>query len=273
LKRHYRPDQNARFLLNITPETAQWKYISFKVAKLSPNEIIEADTGTEEVVIVPLAGRGKLLFNGETHELTRKDLFRELADIAYLPPRTKYKLEAIESFEVAIGGAPAEGKLPARIIRRNQIPSVVRGGANAKRGVCTLADSDELTERLVVYEIHTPSGNWSSFPPHRHDTRDHSSYHEETYYYRFLPENGFAIQRIYTRDTDLDVAIPVQHGDVVLIHEGYHPVVKASGTNAYYLDSWPGDVRKISAANDFSLRLGEQSKNWEGNPIEIPLKS
>ena len=116
MKRLYRPDHNSRFLLNITPETAQWKYISFKVAKLSSNETIEADTAAEEVVIVPLVGRGKLLFKGETHELARKDLFRELADIAYLPPRTKYKLEAIESFEVAIGGAPAEGKLPARII-------------------------------------------------------------------------------------------------------------------------------------------------------------
>ncbi len=195
LKRHYRPDQDSRFLLNITPELAQWKYISFKVARLSPNETIEAHTATEEVVIVPLVGRGKLLFNGQTHELARKDLFRQLADIAYLPPRTKYKLEAIESFEVAVGGAPAEGKLPARIIRRNQIPSALRGGANVERGVSTLADSDDLTERLVVYEIHTPSGNWSSFPPHRHDTRDNSSYHEETYYYRFLPENGFAIQR------------------------------------------------------------------------------
>src|SRR6266436_4893709 len=250
LKRHYRPDQNARFLLNITPETAQWKYISFKVAKLRPNETIEADTAT--------------------HEVARKDLFRELADVAYLPPRTKYKLEAIESFEVAVGGAPAECKLPSRIIRRNQIPSAVRGGANAERGVSTLADSDELTERLVVYEIHTPSGNWSSFPPHRHDTRDNSSYHEETYYYRFLPENGFAIQRIYTRDTDLDVAIPVQHGDVVLIHEGYHPVVKAPGTNAYYLNFLAGDVRKISAVNDPFYDW--VSKNWEGNPIEIPLK-
>src|SRR6266436_2863165 len=123
LKRNYRPDQNSRFLLNITPETAQWKYISFKVARFGPKETIEADTVTEEVVVVPLAGRAKLVFNGETHELARMDLFRELADIAYLPPRTKYKLEAIEPFEVAIGGAPAEGKLPARIIRRNQIPS------------------------------------------------------------------------------------------------------------------------------------------------------
>jgi 5-deoxy-glucuronate isomerase len=270
VKRNYRPNQNSRFLLDVRPETAQWKYISFKVARLAPGEKMDADTSREEIVIVPLVGRAKITFNGETHELYRKDLFRTLADIAYLPPRTTYRIEAVEMFEVAIGGAPADGKLPARIIRRNQIPTGIRGDANAKRSVSTLADSDELTERLVVYEIHTPSGNWSSFPPHRHDTRDNSSYHEETYYYRFLPENGFAIQRIYTRDTDLDVAIPVHDGDVVLIHEGYHPVVKAPGTNAYYLNFLAGDVRKISAVNDPNYDW--VSDNWEGNPIEIPLK-
>src|SRR4029077_693480 len=90
LKRHYRPDQNSRFLLNITPETAQWKYISFKAARLGPTPTIEAETAAQDAVIVPLVGHLKLSFNGETHELARKDLFRELADIAYLPPRTKY---------------------------------------------------------------------------------------------------------------------------------------------------------------------------------------
>src|SRR5260370_12321301 len=107
LKRNYRSDQNARFLLNITPETAQWKYISFKVARLSPHERIEANTATEEVVIVPLVGRGKLLFNDQTPKLTPKDPFRELADIAYLPTRTHYKLEAIGSFDVATGAIPS----------------------------------------------------------------------------------------------------------------------------------------------------------------------
>jgi 5-deoxy-glucuronate isomerase len=270
LKRHYRPNQDGPFSIDVSREMAQWKYISFKVARIVPGETIETNTAREEIIIVPLVGSGKLSFNDETHELVRKDLFRDLPDLAYLPPQTNYRLEAIESFEAAIGGAPTEGNLPARIIRRDQISSAIRGRANVRRGVTTLADSDELTERLVVYEIHTPSGNWSSFPPHRHDTRDHSSYHEETYYYHFLPENGFALQRIYTRDTDLDVAIPVQHGDLVLIHEGYHPVVKAPGTNAYYLNFLAGDVRKISAVNDPSYEW--VSKFWEGNPIEIPLK-
>src|SRR5258708_22389140 len=134
LKRHYRPNENSRFLLNVTPETAEWKYISFKVARLVPGQTIEIDTAMEEVLIVPLVGRGKLSFNSESHWLARKDLFRELADIAYLPPRTKYKLEGIESFEVAIRAGPADGKMAARIIRKDPIPTARRGRGEARRG-------------------------------------------------------------------------------------------------------------------------------------------
>ena len=86
--------------------------------------------------------------------------------------RVAYRVEAMGAFEFAVGGAPAEGRLPARIIRKDEIGTAVRGAANAARGVSTLLDSDDITERLTVYKIHTPSGNWSSFPPHRHDTRD-----------------------------------------------------------------------------------------------------
>ncbi len=269
MKRRLRSDPEGKFLLDVSPTTAGWRYLSFKVARLDPGGVIEADTGNEEVIFVPLAGRGRIVFNGQAHELARRDLFREVPDLVYLPPRTPYRLEGLETLEVAWGGAPAEGRLPARFLSHDQIPTSVRGEANVRRGVSALADSDELTERLTVYEIHTPSGNWSSFPPHRHDTRDGSSYHEETYYYRFLPSDGFAMQRLYTRDTDLDEAIAVQHGDVVLVHEGYHPVVKAPGTNAYYLNFLAGDVRKITAVND--PHYDWIARNWAGNPIDIPL--
>jgi 5-deoxy-glucuronate isomerase len=137
--------------------------------------------------------------------------------------------------------------------------------------VNVLLDSDELTERLTVYEIRPPSGNWSSFPPHRHDGRGDSSYHEETYYYRLTPSDGFAIQRIYTRDTDLDVAIPVHDGDLVVVHEGYHAVVNAPGTNAYYLNFIAGDVRKMNPVND--PHYDWVNKQWDGKPIPIPVKS
>jgi 5-deoxy-glucuronate isomerase len=269
MKRHYKPAKNEETLLDITPEKAQWRYISFKVLALGPGKSLQANTGGEEIVFVPLTGEGVLEFGGERLSLKRPDLFTCKPDIAYLPPNTSYKLEGGQSFEIAVGGAPAVGSKPARVIRANEIQTAIRGGANLQRGVSTLLDSDDYSERLTVYEIHTPSGNWSSFPPHRHDTRDGSSYHEEIYYYRLKPANGFAIQRIYTRDTDLDVAIPVENGDVVLIHEGYHPVVKAPGTNSYYLNFLAGDVRKITAINDPNYDW--LAKDWTGQPISIPL--
>jgi 5-deoxy-glucuronate isomerase len=269
MKRHYRPDLTNRIRIDITPETAGWKYLSFRVMALGTGDSVEFDSGGNEVIIVPLSGRGICSFGKQDHSFERTSVFAGPTDIFYLPPGTRFSVKATEAAEVAIGGAPAQGRLPARVIERSQISIGVRGDANAKRSVSTLADSDQLTERLTVFEIHTPSGNWSSFPPHRHDTRDRSSYHEETYYYRFQPRNGFAIQRIYTRDTDLDIAVPVQDGDLVLVHEGYHPVVKAPGTNAYYLNFLAGDVRRISAVND--PEYDWVATNWMGNPIAIPI--
>jgi 5-deoxy-glucuronate isomerase len=269
MKRHYRSRLAGRTRLDITPKTADWRYLSFRVVALGAGEAAEFETGADEVVVVPLSGTGICSFANQGHPFERSSVFAGPTDIFYLPPTTRCSIKAGEATELAIGGAPAEGRQPARVIRRSEIAVGVRGDANVKRSVSTLADSDQLTERLTVYEIHTPSGNWSSFPPHRHDTRNHSSYHEETYYYRFQPKNGFAIQRIYTRDTELDVAIPVQDGDLVLIHEGYHPVVKAPGTNAYYLNFLAGDVRGISAVND--PEYDWIATNWNGNPITVPI--
>jgi 5-deoxy-glucuronate isomerase len=269
MKRHYRPDPTKTIRIDVTPEIAGWKYLSFRVVALGLKDTHEFNTGSNEIIIVPLLGKGICKFNKQDYPFERRDLFAGPTDILYLPPRTQVRVSAGEPVELAIGGAPAEGRLPARVIRRSEISVGVRGDANVKRSVSALADSDQLTERLTVYEIHTPSGNWSSFPPHRHDTREHSSYHEETYYYRFRPANGFAIQRIYTRDTDLDVAIPVLDGDLVLVHEGYHPVVKAPGTNAYYLNFLAGDVRRISAVND--PEYDWVAANWNGNPIAVPV--
>jgi len=269
MKRHYRPDITNPNRIEITPEIAGWKYLSFRVVALAGGNSLDLNTNGNEVILVPLSGLGVCSFAKGNHPFERSSVFAGPTDIFYLPPRTQFTIKATEPVELAIGGAPAEGRLPARVIQCSEIPVAVRGEANAKRSVSTLADSDQLTERLTVFEIHTPSGNWSSFPPHRHDTRDRSSYHEETYYYRFQPKNGFAIQRIYTRDTELDIAIPVQDGDLVLVHGGYHPVVKAPGTNAYYLNFLAGDVRRISAVND--PEYDWVSSNWAGNPIPVPI--
>jgi 5-deoxy-glucuronate isomerase len=271
MQRHYKPTLDKLYRHDVRAENAGWKYLSFAAAALEATQTLEHNTGNEECVIVPLIGHATVAYGSETHTIGRGDLFRQLTDIIYLPPRTDFRIAASERFEVAIGRAPAVGKLPARRIRREDMPSFVRGDANVQRGVNVLLDSDELAERLIVFEIRPPSGNWSSFPPHRHDSRDNSSYHEETYYYRLAPTDGFALQRIYTRDTDLDVAISVADGDLVLVHEGYHAVVNAPGTNAYYLNFLAGDVRKMRPVND--PHYDWVSKQWDGNPNPIPVRA
>ena len=130
----------------------------------------EFGTGGDTVIIVPLSGQGICTFGSRDNPFARSTVFTEQADIFYLPPRLDTAIKASEPAELAIGGAPAEGRLPARVIRHSEISVGIRGEANVKRSVSALADSDQLTERLTVYEIRTPSGNWSSFPPHRHDT-------------------------------------------------------------------------------------------------------
>jgi 5-deoxy-glucuronate isomerase len=139
MNRNYHSSREGQYALNVDPQKAEWKYISFKVVNLRPGEKLETETGGEEVVFVPLVGRGTLTFGGKSYELKRKDLFRGRPDIAYLPPRTSYTLEATDALEMALGGAPAEGRLLARIIPHDKIATAVRGGANVKRGVSTLS--------------------------------------------------------------------------------------------------------------------------------------
>jgi 5-deoxy-glucuronate isomerase len=267
--RHVRSGRGPGTLLEITPESVGWRYLSFRVIGLAPGESVTADTGEMEIAIVPLGGSGSFTFGGATHPVARRDVFTEKPHVLYLPPRTEYSIGAMEAFEVAIGAAPASGRLPARLYAPGELPSFARGESNVRRGVTATLDPTFPSERLIAYEILTPSGNWSSFPPHRHDGRLGTSYHEETYYHRMAPSDGFAIQRLYTRDTDLDVSIAATDGDLVLVHEGYHTVATAPGTNAYYLNFLAGDTKPVVQLNDPAYAWIVD--DWTGRPIDIPL--
>ena len=262
--RHLRSRSGPGTLLEITPASVGWQYLSFRVLALAPGETVEGETGGEEIAIVPLSGSGSFAFGGETHPVARKDVFTEKPHVLYLPPRAAYSIGAVGGFEVAIGSAPAAGRHPARLYAPEELPSFARGGANASRGVTATLDPTFPSERLIAYEILTPSGNWSSFPPHRHDGRFGTSYHEETYYYRLSPGDGFAMQRIYTGDTDLDVSIAAADGDLVLVHEGYHTVA-----NAYYLNFLAGETKPVTQLNDPAYAWIVD--DWAGRPVPIPL--
>jgi 5-deoxy-glucuronate isomerase len=256
--------------LAITPASVGWRYLSFRVVALGPGETMDATLPGEELVVVPLAGSGHFRFDGGDHPVSRRDVFTAKPHVLYVPPGTACSIVADGTFEVAIGSAPATGQYPARLYRPDELPSFVRGGANASRGVTATLDPGLETERLIAYEILTPSGNWSSFPPHRHDGRFGTTYHEESYYYRLTPVDGFAIQRLYTRDTDLDVSIAAADGDLVLVHEGYHTVATAPGTNAYYLNFLAGDTKPVVQLNDPAYAW--IADDWTGRPIAIPVE-
>ena len=265
--RHLRSGAAPGTILEITPERIGWRYLSSRVVVLAPGELLAGDTAGNEIAIVPLRGSGTFVFGGSAHPVARRDVFTAKPHVLYLPPGTAYTVAAAGPFEVAIGEAPATGRYQARLYRPDELPSFVRGGANVSRGVTAAFDPTFESERLIAYEILTPSGNWSSFPPHRHDGRFGTTYHEESYYYRLSPSDGFAIQRIYTRDTDLDVSIAVADGDLVLVHEGYHTVAVAPGTNAYYLNFLAGETKPVTQLNDPAYAWIVD--DWTGRPVPL----
>jgi 5-deoxy-glucuronate isomerase len=268
--RHIRPGLGPGTVLEVTPESVGWRYLSFEIVALVPGEAVERHSGGQEIAIVPLAGSGWFGFGGRQHPVSRKDVFSEKPHVAYLPPGTVFSIRAVSAFEVAIGSAPASSRHPARLYAPGELPGFVRGGANVSRVVTATLDPAFPSERLIAYEIITPSGNWSSFPPHRHDGTNGSSYHEETYYFRLQPSDGFAIQRIYSPESGLDESYCARDGDLILVHEGYHTVATAPGTNAYYLNFMGGDVRPVTQYIDPAYAW--VAEDWAGKPTAIPVR-
>jgi 5-deoxy-glucuronate isomerase len=232
----------------VSRDRAGWKYISFKVWKLSKGQRIQDDTAGEEIGLVILTGTvtvdsatGRWDSIGE-----RESVFTGKPYVVYLPPNTAFSITAETDCEVARAGTAARTGAAARLIMPDEITEEQRGEGNARRSIRHVLEADRPAESMFLVEVITPNGNWSSFPPHKHDVDDppRETYLEETYYHRFRPSQGFGFQRIYTPDRDLDEAIVIEDGTVVLVPRGYHPVVVAPGYDLYYLNVMAGPVRE-----------------------------
>ncbi|MBF6595922.1 MAG: 5-deoxy-glucuronate isomerase [Thermaceae bacterium] len=259
--------------LEVTPTKAGWRYLSFKTIRLKAGENLAGNTQGQEAALVPLAGTLEVKANRQTIQLSRKDVFSELPNVLYLPPGSEYVVEAISSAHFALGSAPAEGKYPLRLFRPPEMRVEMRGGANATRQVNHILGPDLPAERLLLYEVYTPSGFWSGWPPHRHDGRRNSLYIEETYYYRITPQTGWAVHRNYSPEDSLDELLLVRDGDLVLAPKGYHPVAAAPGSNVYYLNFMAGEAlneaRATSPVDDPDW--GWMRGDWVGQPLELPI--
>jgi len=170
--------------------------------------------------------------------------------------------------ELGDGRAPTRKRLQPRVIRPEDCGFEIRGGGNATRQIVDIIAPAGAADRLMICEVFTPAGNWSSYPPHKHDVdRPPGEVKlEEIYYYRFADRDGFGFQRLY--DTRHDQTLTVTHGDVVLIRSGYHPFVTAHGYNAYYLNVLAGTRRSMAASDDPRYA---QFRQWPAPDPRLPI--
>jgi 5-deoxy-glucuronate isomerase len=241
-------------IVSIDPGDAGWEYISFRVWRLAPGDVVHDSTDGEEIGLVLLSGTITVETGEGRWERVegRASVFEGKPYVLYLPPGFEYRLTAESACEVARAGARAERGATARLITPDDIAEETRGAGNTQRLVRPLLPASRPAERLILSETIVPGGNWSSYPPHKHDTGDppHETYLEETYYHRFRPMQGFGFQRVYSADGSLDEAMTVQDGTLVLVPRGYHPTVTAPGYDQYYLNVMAGPVREWRFTED-----------------------
>lgn len=202
-----------------------------------------------------LSGRADMSFGGREWSSvgSRDSVFGGRPDAFYAPCGGAITITAgSEVAEVALCWAPAtSGSLPV-LIRAGDIRPLTRGSGRTERTIHNILMEDRPAETLLVTEVLTPAGNWSSYPPHKHDTDDppRETYLEETYYHRISRPEGFAVQFVYSGDRSLDEAIQVRDGDVVIVPRGYHPVAAGPGYDLYYLNVMGGPRRRWLITTD-----------------------
>jgi 5-deoxy-glucuronate isomerase len=261
--------------LVVTPESTGFEYLTMRVRKLASGEKFSSETESTELGIVILGGRCSVESTaGSWFSLgVRAHVFDGMPTTVYLPIQTEFTLHAETDCEVALCFSRAEEKFPARLIKPEQVEVEIRGGANATRQINHILKPEFAAQRLLLVEVYTPSGNWSSYPPHKHDV--HSPPEEvdleELYYYKVDAPEGYAIQRVYTADGRIDQTLTVRDGELVLIPEGYHPVVAAHGYNVYYLNALAGSARSMAASDDPAYAWVREA--WSEQDPRVPLVS
>jgi len=274
-----KPDTSSKVYHHVTPETAQWDYLSFEAREMDQGETWEYDTQDNEMVIVLLGGNFKVSSNHGEWETTngRKDVFSGVAHTLYLPRNSQFKLTATSTvLDIGYGWCKSDQDFPAQLVTPEDTPVVIFGGDNATRQFNDLIPPGFQCSKIVVREVYTPSGNWSSFPAHKHDERKVDAQgnvlepiQEETYFYKFQKPEAYAIQQVYTKDRSLDEIVRPRHNDVVMIPRGFHPVVAEHGFHCYYLNFLAGTDQCLANTTDPDHEWIYDS--WTSKDKRLPL--
>lgn len=250
----HEPDHEGK-ILSVTTESANWRYVGFSVYEIKKGQSVIKQTADQEVCIVILTGKVNVITKeGSFHHIgERMSVFEKIPPYAvYVPNDNHYKVVAQTDAAFAVCAAPGKGNHRARLITPDDVDVEDRGHGKMKRKIHHILPEHVPADSLLIVEVFTPDGNTSSYPPHKHDQQNlpHESYLEETYYHEINPSQGFAFQRIYNDDLSLNETMSIQHQNVVLVPEGYHPVSCVPGYELYYLNVMAGPVRTWRFHND-----------------------
>ncbi len=235
---------------SITPDSAGWGYVGFSLYQLEPGEVATEDTGDNEVILVLVEGKATVQGAGRDWGALgeRQSVWDKSPPHAvYIPNDNSWSATATTRCTLAVCSAPGHSGHDAQRLGPDGITLTQRGQGTNTRYINNIAMEDrDACDSLLVTEVFTPAGHWSSFPSHRHDEDDFPriTYLEETYYHRIAPTDGFGIQRVYTEDGTLDETMAVKDGDVVLVPKGHHPCAAPYGFEMYYLNVMAGPLRK-----------------------------
>lgn len=265
-------EEQAGELLHLSRETAQWEWMSFDVRRLSPGDEYRTLTESEEAAFVILGGKCRANWGAGTHSLgKRKDVFGGFPYTLYLPAGNKVTFFAVTTCEIAECRVPSTASLEPRLITPDDVISSLRGGGNVSRQILDIIPPRFAADRLMAVEVYTPGGNWSSYPPHKHDVHNPPAEVDldEIYYYRFRQSEGFAFQHLYSDGDPLGSTIQARDGDAVLVRGGFHPVVAGPGYDVYYLNFLAGSSRTLAVTED--ARHVWIRSTWTETDRRLPL--
>jgi 5-deoxy-glucuronate isomerase len=281
---HLRFGATARspFAVEVTPQTAGWTYSGLAVLELAPGEGVDLVTGESEYLVLSLAGGCDVSCEGETLTIQgRESVFGGVSDFVYVPRDATATVSSAAGGRFALPSSVCARRLPFRRGSADAVPVELRGAGAASRQVHNFCTPDAFeADRLIACEVLTPGGNWSSYPPHKHDEeRVGEAELEEIYYFEVAagPSGaGFGYQRVYGHErAEIDVLAEVRSGDVVVVPHGWHgPSMAAPGYDLYYLNVMAGAGPRKWLFSDDPVHAWVRG-SWDGQAMDprLPLTS
>jgi 5-deoxy-glucuronate isomerase len=249
-----------RDALDISPASAGWSYSGLRILELAAGERETFGTGDSELIVISLSGAAEVTVDGQGYELEgRETVFADVSDAVYAPRDAEVSVASGAGGRFALASARCERRLEPAYLPKSDVPVELRGAGQSSRQVNNFGIPGVLdADRLIACEVLTPGGNWSSWPPHKHDEeREGETALEEIYYFEVAdgPSGpGVGFQRVYGHEgADIDITTEIRSGDAVLIPHGWHgPSIAAPGYDLYYLNvmAGPGEERAWLICDD-----------------------